>query len=316
MNVISEGTAFGKLILLGEHAVVYQIPALVCGIGRTLRARASVEESGSSRLTLLAETRLLECHDDPLARAFAALLAAGSGPIGAPVSVKVEGELPPGMGLGFSAAASVAVARAVEGLLPRADGDSVRERATAWERVFHGNPSGVDVAAAMQGGFVRFRRGEGVQRVFPARALLLCVGSTGSPASTKVMVEGVAALRERNPEVFAKTLDGIAALVENAHLAIEKGDVHALGELLNLNQMLLAGWMLSTSQLEELCAAAREAGALGAKLTGSGGGGAMVALAGAADDGEAMARAARIVEAWRALGYEGFEVRVGPPPPT
>jgi tungstate transport system substrate-binding protein len=127
----------------------------------------------------------------------------------------------------------------------------------------------------------------------------------------KVMVEGVAALRAKSPSVFDKALQGIAALVENAHIAVERGDAVALGELMDLNQMLLAGWLLSTDTRESLCAAARDAGALGAKLTGSGGGGAMVALAGAADDPEADARANSIVEAWRALGYDGFRVTVG-----
>ncbi len=307
MTTTATGSAFGKLILFGEHAVVYGVPALVCGIGRTLEANATRLERGPSRLTLLAETRVVDATDDPLSRAFSALLAAGSGSPGA-VAVRVTGDLPPGMGLGFSAAASVAAARAVEGLLGAPSEAAVRERATAWERVFHGNPSGVDVAAAMNGGFVRFRKGEGVQRVRPGAALRLCIGLTGMPASTKVMVESVAAQRERNPEVFGKSLDGIAALVENAGGAIEAGDVRALGELLDLNQMLLAGWLLSTEPLEALCAAARAAGALGAKLTGSGGGGAMFALAGAGDDPQSARTGERILAAWRALGYDGFEV--------
>src|SRR5262249_22120949 len=110
--------------------------------------------------------------------------------------------------------------------------------------------------------------------------------------------------RAQKTEMVDRSIAGIASLVENAALAIEAGDLEGLGKLMDLNQMLLAGLMLSTETLESLCAAARRAGALGAKLTGKGGGGSVLALV--ADP----ARGEEVLAAWRAAGYDGFSTRV------
>lgn len=303
--------AFGKLILFGEHAVVYGVPAIACGIGRGLRAEARVEREGPSRLTLLAEERT-EHDDDLLAQAFRALLEAGPGRPAAPCAVRVSGTLPPGMNLGFSAAAAVAIARALGELGAGSDDETIRARADAWERVFHGNPSGIDVAAALHGGVVRFRRGEPVRPLAVSRPLRLCVGLSGTkPGPTRAMVESVAARRMGDPERFDGTLSAIAALVDTAANALETGNLARLGASMTSNHELLAGWALSNERLDGLCRTAVSAGALGAKLTGAGGGGAMVALAGAADDARSSGVVTAILEAWRQLGCDGFEVVVG-----
>jgi mevalonate kinase len=158
--------------------------------------------------------------------------------------------------------------------------------AQAWETVFHGNPSGVDVAAAVSSGAIRFSRVEEPEPIVLGAPLELVVAQAGPPASTREMVEGVARLKERSPAQFNRTLEAIASLVENALLLLRSADFGAIGKLMDLNQMLLAGWMLSTEEIERACRLSREAGALGAKLTGAGGGGCVIALsghAGAAD---------------------------------
>ena len=307
-SAAATGIAYGKLILLGEHAVVYGTPALVLGIGLEVRATASVHADGPTQLRLLERSCQPDIDSaDALARAFAALLGEGGAPAG--VQLTVEAELPPGMGLGFSGAAAVAIARALEGLAGEVDPARVRERATAWERVYHGNPSGVDVAAAMHGGCIRYVRGEPIQHVRVGDPMVLCVGLTGVSGSTRDMVAGVARIRQTDPALHQKSIDAIAAVVDNGISALEAGDLPALGELMNLNQMLLAGLMVSTHTLEQLCATARDAGALGAKLTGGGGGGAMVALAGSGDDGAAIAE--QVVSAWKREGFQGFITSVG-----
>ncbi|WP_437301782.1 mevalonate kinase [Sorangium sp. So ce388] len=329
------GHASGKVILLGEHAVVYGAPALAAGIERGARARAA-RSSGASALWLGgrehgAPTAGGEARGD-VAQAFAALLAALPG--AGPVRVAAESDLPPGGGLGSSAALGVAIARAVAALArgpaePRVETETETETAeaaltaeaaiaaaAAWERVFHGNPSGIDTAAAARGGCFRFNKAHGATSLAPRDDLWLCVGSTGVSSSTRSMVDLVARLFERKPTLAESSIAGIAALVENAALAIEAGDAIGLGRLMDLNQMLLAGMFVSTEAIEALCKLAREAGALGAKLTGAGGGGSVIALlpppppgGGGAARGAPEA-ADRVLAAWRDAGYSGFVTRV------
>jgi mevalonate kinase len=301
------GVACGKVILLGEHAVVYGTPAIAVGIDRGARAKAIRLDAGPSRLLVrgwnIAVRDNEEGHD--LARAFRALLDAARDdhPALPPYAVEIEADLPPGGGLGCSAAMGVAIARAVD---PAVGDDALQERAMAWERVFHGNPSGVDAAVAARGGCVFFRKGEPLERVRVRGTLHLCVGSTGMASSTKAMVDSVARLKARRPDVVAKAFDGVRALVQNARLAIEAGDRAALGKLMDLNQMLLGGLFVSSPEIERLCGLAREKGALGAKLTGAGGGGSVVALVPSSAVGE------QVLEAWRADGLDGFAACVAP----
>lgn len=314
----SRGTAHGKVILFGEHAVVYGVPALAVGIDRGAWAEATpVGEGGESTLHVrgwnITVTEASTPEGLALGRAFRDVIAvtrqaqrAAGEPVVGDVNVEASADLPPGGGLGCSAALGVAVARALD---PGASADAIAERAGAWERVFHGNPSGIDAAVSSLGGCVLFERheqgGPTIQRLRLPRPLLLCIGHTGAASSTKSMVEAVARLRERKPAATQKTFDAIHTIVKNAKLALEAGDERAIGQLLDLNQMLLSGLFLSTPEIEELVAKAREKGAHGAKLTGAGGGGSVVAIV---DD---AARGESILEAWKAAGYDGFLTTVG-----
>jgi mevalonate kinase len=305
------------VILLGEHAVVYGVPAVVVGIdrGATARVLASEARSGPSELVLATggaeknPARISVDAEDPtdLGSAFRALLDVCG--VKSSVSVEVATDLPAAAGLGCSAALGVAIVRALDHWLgrPVATATETVERAMAWEKVFHGNPSGVDATAAARGGCLHYERVNGgvhLKEIRLAAPLTLAIGHTGLPSTTRAMVEHVAKLRERKPEVVAQSFEGIRSLVGNARLALEAGDYAGLGRLMDLNQMLLSGLMLSTEEIEAMCRAAREAGALGAKLTGSGGGGCVVALV--EGDGEA------VLARWTQDGFAGFTARVEP----
>jgi mevalonate kinase len=270
---VGVGRGSGKTVLLGEHAVVYGMPAIAAGLSLGASARAEPSAASSIRV---AELTGSAGDGSDLSRALEqACQALGVGPH----RVEVEVDLPLGSGLGGSAAIGVAVARALLGACGEGETRSrVLEAANAWEQVFHGNASGVDAAAAYAGGCIWFTKAQGIEPVTVAVPLKLVICLAGPPASTKQMVEGVRRLGERRPDLLAKSLSAIEALVKNGRLCIEAGDVRALGQLMNYNQMLLSGLFLSTPEIERACAAARDAGALGAKLTGAGGGGAVIAL--------------------------------------
>jgi mevalonate kinase len=299
------GRACGKVILLGEHAVIYGIPAIAVGIDRGVRALAKPIDSGPSRLHVRGwNIDIDESEADvDLARALRALLDAvrAAIPSSPALLIDVEADLPPGAGLGCSAAMGVAIARAVD---PHASDDALQARAMAWERVFHGNPSGVDAAVAARGGCIFFRRGETLEPVRVGGKLHLCIGSTGTASSTRTMVEAVARLRASSPDLVRESFEAVRSLVHTARIAISMGDRPGLGRLMDLNQTLLSALFVSTPDIDRLCAVARKAGALGAKLTGAGGGGSVVALVPSSTLADA------VIAAWRAEGFDGFATSV------
>lgn len=291
------GRGNGKIVLLGEHAVVYGMPAIAAGISLGATARATPSAVSSIRI---AERQAQEGDDSELMLALqqtCQVLGAGRR------SVEVDVTLPLGSGLGGSAAIGVAVSRALLATLGEPETAArVLAGADAWERVFHGNPSGVDAAAAYAGGCIWFTKEGGPEPLFVDLPLRLAICLAGPPASTKQMVESVQRLGERRPDLLGKSLAGIESLVKNAKLCIQAGDVTGLGQLMNYNQMLLSGLFLSTPEIERACAIAREAGALGAKLTGAGGGGAVIALCDAS--------AEPIEAALREAGFTAFSTEI------
>jgi mevalonate kinase len=299
----------GKVILLGEHAVVYGRTALACALDRGITATAARAERTTLRLEpwgLSIDPSERGDDRDDIAVATRALLSAYG--LHEPVSLHVSAQIPAGNGLGCSAAIAVALVRALDELTGKAHTpDEVADLSLVWERVFHGTPSGIDTTIASRGGVGSFRKAEGFTPILARHPLTLVVATSGTTSSTKTMVEHVATQRARNPERVERAMGSIDALARNAGLAVEHGRLAELGALMDLNHSLLSSLMLSTERLETLRRIARENGALGSKLTGAGGGGALVTLA--VDDENART----IEAALKAEGSEAFVVRVGAP---
>jgi mevalonate kinase len=294
-------SAGGKVILLGEHAVVYGSGAIAVGLDAG--AHAEVREAAVSELVLGEQRHVLgpELDAAPAARAFAALL----GSLGAAgIAAQAQLAIPAGAGLGASAALGVALARAVQQLLIRSQGraPAIAPAALAWENVFHGNASGVDTAAAEHGGCLYFRRGQAPRALRLGSPLELVVALVEPGASTRRMVEGVARQRDAERTRVGSLLDSIAELVERAERSIARGDNAELGRLMSENHELLVALGVSTPRLDQACRWALDAGALGVKLTGAGGGGCVVALV------EAGRRAA-VLEAWTGHALVCWEKR-------
>jgi mevalonate kinase len=307
--------AYGKVILVGEHAVVYGIPAIAVGVGVAATASARIAQQSSLTIGIrrwdLGRLEPEAAREAPTAeaRAFRELIAAIGGSGGTPPEIEAEVQLhqPSGVGLGASAAIGVALARAVSDALgaPSAQRSAaeILAAAGAWENVFHGKASGVDAATAYHGGCLWFRPGEPPEPLRIQRALRLAVAVAGPAVSTRLMVESVAAFRSQNPQRFELVLQSIHALVQEARVALLLGRQDELGALLDRNHRLVSDLGVSTPGLDAACQQARAAGALGAKLTGGGGGGCVLALT-EAESSE------RVLAAWRQQGLHCFEASV------
>jgi mevalonate kinase len=249
-------SANGKLILCGEHAVVYGHPAIALPL--SLQTHVSIEEHDGM---LEIEHELFSPrHERRLEEALDVLFPQGG------ATVTIDGDLPIGVGLGSSAALAVAACRAA-GL----DEETVRTKALEMERVFHGDPSGLDVAVALRNETIWFVKGKPMRPV-PTPPCAIVVLDSGSAGDTKALVEGVAARKDALEDV----LDDIGALVHAARAVLE--DPVSLGELLTENHGLLKQLGVSTPTLDQLVDMALASGAHGAKLSGAGGGGVVLAL--------------------------------------
>jgi mevalonate kinase len=254
-------SARGKVILFGEHAVVYGHPALAAAVD--LETRVELRESVGPRSV---EAPLL---DERLQRVLDLVLPNGT-------DLVVETDLPVGRGMGSSASLSLALVRAAAAWTGESpDEEQLLERSLALEAVFHGRPSGVDSMVVLRGGLLRFRRSEDGRlevRSLTCPPLHLVALDTGRAGDTASLVDSVA---RRRPGVDP-CLAAIGRLVEAA--AASLSDAGLLGACMDENHALLRALGVSTPEIEALRSFAREHGALGAKLSGAGGGGIVLAL--------------------------------------
>lgn len=280
----AEASAPGKVILCGEHSVVYGYPAIAAPV-HALRAHASVVPGvGGMGLHVHAPdigrtVRLTEAPaDDPLAAVPRALLQRYHLPEPDGI-LTLTSQLPIAAGLGSGAALAVAAARALLlalGITPHAD--EVSALAYEAEKLHHGTPSGIDNTVIAYEQPIFFVRGETTQPLAVGAPLELLIANSGIPGPTRLMVSGVRERYQAQPERYRSLLDEMGSIALAARAALAAGDQRALGELFDRNQTLLEALGVSHPRLEALITAARQAGALGAKLTGAGGGGNIITL--------------------------------------
>ena len=296
---MTERSACAKIILVGEHAVVYGRPAIALPLPH-LRAYAHVTLCKGETMIIAPDIRqrfrLRDRPDNPLSQIILKTLAhLHQTPDKYPLKLTIKSDIPVASHLGSGAAVSIACARAIyahvaaESAPPGADLASPDASALAYEieKLHHGTPSGIDNTVIAYEQPVWFVRGGVETRCIGFRdaaslqnaASLLVVADTGISTPTKFPVAHVRQCWERDKDQVERLFDEIAALVISARHALEVSDWPMLGTAMSANHAVLQQLGVSSPELDTLCAAALHAGALGAKLSGGGRGGNMIALA-------------------------------------
>lgn len=279
--------------MFGEHFVVYGNPAIAMAIDK----RVYVESEEIEEKSIIIESDLnLSCKfiGDKLVslkggrKAFSylypikALITHVLDELGARIGVKVRvrSELFPSAGLGSSAAIAVATTASISKLLNHElTSRELFDLSSKAERMIHFKPSGIDQTISIKGGVIKYVKGGGIEELRVSRSIPLVIGFTGKFRRTGEMVSRVAQLAESKPELMRELMSEAKRIVDEAVEAMGVGDLNKLGELMSRNQCLLERLGVSSDELSKLISIARNAGAVGAKLTGAGGGGCVIALA-------------------------------------
>jgi mevalonate kinase len=285
---MATGSGKGKAILFGEHFVVYGLPALAAGIASVTTAKITRVRSFGWKLVdnrpampgykekkyeeqkVSIDNMLKHLNIDTTKTGF---------------QIDLEGDLVCASGIGASAASCVAIARALSdeyslGL----DDDQVNETAFIGETGYHGTPSGLDNTTSTFGGLIWFERDLSggppkFEKLKLGKAANLVIASTGLTASTKVVVGDVSKKKEAGPDWFDSISREYLRLVNEAKVALIGLDFDKVGALMNRNHGLLQQLTVSCKELDNLVTVALDNGAIGAKMTGTGRGGNMIALA-------------------------------------
>ncbi|MCO6040331.1 mevalonate kinase [Thermococcus alcaliphilus] len=298
MRVLASAPA--KIILFGEHSVVYGKPAIAAAIDLRTYVKAEFNENGRIRIEakdIRTPGLTVSFTEDQIyfetdygkaaevlsyVREAINLVMEEAGKQKG-ITVSITSQIPVGAGLGSSAAVAVATIGAVSKLLGlELSKEEIAKLGHKVELLVQGASSGIDPTVSAVGGFLYYQKGS--FESLPVVELPIVVGYTGSSGSTKELVAKVRKNYEEMPEIIEPILNSMGKLVEKAREVIlaeydKEIKFQLLGRLMNINHGLLDALGVSTKSLSDLVYASREAGALGAKITGAGGGGCMYALA-------------------------------------
>lgn len=277
----------GKVILTGEHAVVYGQPAIAAPVNE-VRARATVEANPKAQpgsVFIIApdialKTSLVDLPEDhPLRTVIQGVQnALGIEQLPA-LTLTVSSTIPIAAGLGSGAAISVAVCRALSAFLgsPLKD-DEVSRLAFVTDQYYHGTPSGIDNTVISFGMLVFYMKEQPIELISNKRALTLVIADSGEKSQTGEVVGELRQRVQKDPERYQALFNRIGSLTLAARHALEQGELNQLGKLFSSNHSLLQQLGVSSGKLDRLVKVAQETGALGAKLSGAGRGGNMIAL--------------------------------------
>jgi len=282
---VGVGVGFGKVILFNEHFVVYGIPAVASAVGAKTTALVERKPGAGHELRderpetpgYKAEKLQQQKESLEIMLKFMNIDTRHNHYV-----ITLGGDLLAASGVGASAASCAAIARAFSQELNLNFSDErVNEVAYEGEKGYHGTPSGIDNTAATYGGLIWYRRegdAQHMERMRLRKPVEIVMGNTGKVADTKIVVAGVKERKEKEPERYGRIFQDADQLVRNARKQLEEFNLEKVGAYMNENHRLLQEIGVSSPELDELVNLARDAGAVGAKLTGTGRGGYMVAL--------------------------------------
>jgi len=309
---MSEGYGYGKTILFGEHLVVWGLPAIASAIS----SRTTAEVEDSSKYELVDDRPATPGYkkdkfDEQTESNKLIFKACGIDVEKTPLKLTLAGDLVAASGVGASAASAAAIARALnEHFHLGYDDARINEVAYEGEKGYHGKPSGIDNTAAVYGGLIWFLKnlqgGSNTMDLLKIpKPVEIVLGNTGLTSSTKEVVESVKRKREADPKRYERIISDYLQIVTSAKTALLSGDMTKVGALMDENHKLLQDMTVSCEELDLLVGIAREEGAFGAKMTGTGRGGLMVALT----PGERLQK--KVAEAIESAGYTAYMTRIG-----
>lgn len=280
-------SAPGKVILFGEHAVVYGRPAIAVPVAQ-VRAKAiamAEPRAPHGQVRIIAPNVGLDAAleqlppDNPLAVVIHQSMAAMQVSHIPACTITVTSTIPIAGGMGSGAAVSVATLRALSALLGRPlTNEQISQLVYQAEVFYHGTPSGIDNTVITYARPVYFVKGQPVEILPVKKPFTLVIGDTGLKSPTSVAVGDVRQAWESDRQQFEHLFDAVGEITISGRKDIAAGRVEALGPLMNANHSLLQQMNVSCTELDRLVEAARSAGALGSKLSGAGRGGSMIAL--------------------------------------
>jgi len=265
LSTIMSVSAPGKIILVGEHAVVYGQPAIAVPVWETQATATITERPVGSGCVLIAPQIDLHIPDDP------------------DWQIELESQIPIASGMGSGAAICAALVRAIYAHVQQpVDAETVSQIVYQSEQLYHGTPSGIDntvIAYGMPLWFVRNETGPPTMKPFQSEhPFTVAIADSGVASSTKEAVGQVRRAWQRDPNTYNQAFATMGQIARHARVAMETGDLILLGQLFDQNQSWLEKIDVSSPELDRLIVAAREQGAFGAKLSGGGKGGNMIAL--------------------------------------
>jgi len=278
----SKASAPGKVILFGEHFVVYGIKSILCSINK--RVTVTAEKTNERKISINSEIGTLVLDPDesitkinsPL-KPFYYLANKALKDQNEGLKIQIESEIPLGAGLGSSSACCVAGAAAIFKVFGEISKEKILELAIEAEKTIYQNTSGADCTVSTYGGLMEYDKNNGFRKIEDEPNFQLVIANSNIKHSTETMVSKVKEFENKNKEKFHELSNLESKLVNDVLKLIKENKIEEIGEKLNLNQKFLEEIGISNEQLETMIKIGQKS-SYGAKITGSGGGGCIFAL--------------------------------------